>query len=464
MSAQSTRKSKSIERFWDNYLNLLWKKGVKQAVARWYVIRAEQYIQAHHGKKLAEHDGNDIANYLKEIEELGRIQDWQFRQIVDALQQLFLLIEAPWAVNFDWQYWLDSAASLPDSHPTVAPSQPVEDTIDRLANIQGSELAETRKKHKEILKKLLIEIRSRGYSIRTEQAYEGWVCRFLLYVKSSAPETYSNDDICSFLQHLAVRRNVSASTQNQALNALVFFFSHVLKKKVGDLGSFARAKRPRRLPVVLSTGEVARLLQGLAGVQKLMASLLYGAGLRLMECIRLRVHDIDFDYMQITVRDGKGKKDRVVPLPAKLRDDLVSQLTDVRKLHEDDLAKGLGEVYLPEALARKYPAAPKEWGWQYVFPSARISVDPRSNQRRRHHMHENGLQKAIKKAAAQVEIAKAVNCHCLRHSFATHLLESGSDIRTVQELLGHSDVSTTMIYTHVLNRGGQGVQSPLDRL
>ena len=230
------------------------------------------------------------------------------------------------------------------------------------------------------------------------------------------------------------------------------------------MSSFVRAKRPKRLPVVLSQSEVARLLEQMRGKQWLMSSLLYGTGMRLMDCVRLRIQDIDFEYRQILIRDSKGKKDRVVPLPVRLVEDIKTHLVEVRCLHQEDLEKGFGEVYLPDALAIKYPNAVGEWEWQYVFPSTRLSVDPLTGKTRRHHIHENGLQKAIKKAAGQAGLTKKVNCHCLRHSFATHLLEKGYDIRTVQELLGHANVSTTMIYTHVLNRGGMGVRSPLDDL
>ena len=261
-----------------------------------------------------------------------------------------------------------------------------------------------------------------------------------------------------------MRGNVAASTQNQALNALVFLYKQVLGYELGELDGFVRAKRPKRLPVVLDRVEVRGLLDRLDGTQHLMVGLLYGTGMRLMECVRLRVQDLDFSYSQLVVRDGKGQKDRVVPLPQRLVPPLHEHLERVQALHRKDLDQGFGEVFLPDALARKWPNAPKEWGWQYVFPSGRLSVDPRSGKTRRHHLHENGLQKAVKAAAQKAEITKKVNCHCLRHSFATHLLESGYDIRTVQELLGHADVSTTMIYTHVLNRGGQGVLSPLDGL
>lgn len=274
-----------------------------------------------------------------------------------------------------------------------------------------------------------------------------------------------SSEVISFLEYLSVKRHVAASTQNQALNAIVFLYDQVLKKPLGDISTFVRAKRPRRLPVVLSRTEVASLLIGLKDeVFGLMAGLLYGTGMRLMECIRLRVQDIDFDYNTILVRDAKGQKDRVVPLPDKYKTAVRKQLEKAKQIHLKDLQKGQGSVYLPNALEKKYPNANKEWRWQYVFPSGRLSVDPRSGLTRRHHLHENGLQKTIKKAAESAGITKKVNCHALRHSFATHLLEAGYDIRTVQELLGHADVSTTMIYTHVLNKPGSVIVSPVDTL
>lgn len=303
---------------------------------------------------------------------------------------------------------------------------------------------------------MIAEIRRRAYSIRTEQAYEQWVCRFIAFFDHRDPHELGAAEVKSFLEHLAVQGNVAASTQNQALNALVFLYRQVLDQPLGMLDSFVRAKRPRRLPVVLTRGEVRALLAQIEGTQWLMASLLYGTGMRLMECVRLRTQDIDFEYRQIVVRNAKGAKDRVVPLPESLMATLREHLKKVRQLFEEDCRRGFSEVYLPDALAKKYPQAPREWIWQYVFPSGRLSVDPRSGKTRRHHIHENGLQKAVKKAAVAARINKRVNCHALRHSFATHLLEGGYDIRTVQELLGHADVSTTMIYTHVLNKGGQG--------
>jgi integron integrase len=269
-------------------------------------------------------------------------------------------------------------------------------------------------------------------------------------------------EIEQFLNHLAVAKKVAASTQNQALSALVFLYREVLDKEIGWMDNLERAKQPQRLPTVLTETEVRHLLAHLEGRNWLMASLLYGAGLRLMECLRLRVKDIDFEYRQITVRDGKGNKDRITMLPESSAELLKHQLEKSRILHQQDLAAGYGAVYLPYALERKYKNASREWAWQYVFPAAKLSRDPRSGTVRRHHADENSLQRAVKSAVRAARITKPVTCHTLRHSFATHLLQHGYDIRTVQELLGHKDVSTTMIYTHVLNCGGRGVRSPLD--
>lgn len=266
-----------------------------------------------------------------------------------------------------------------------------------------------------------------------------------------------------FLTNLAVRRHVSASTQNQALSALLFLYREVLQQELPWLDGIQRAKRPKRLPVVLSREEVAALLGEMEGVTWLMASLLYGAGLRLMECVRLRVQDVDFVRREITVRRGKGGKDRRTMLPASSIAALQDQMAEARRVHQRDLDAGFGAVWLPDALARKYPGAAREWAWQYVFPASARSVDPRSGATGRHHADETVLQRAVKHAVRRAGITKPATCHTLRHSFATHLIEAGYDIRTVQELLGHKDVSTTQIYTHVLNRGGNGVQSPLDR-
>jgi len=271
-------------------------------------------------------------------------------------------------------------------------------------------------------------------------------------------------EVEAFLSDLAISRNVSASTQNQALAALLFLYKDVLVIDLPWLHGMVKAKRPKRLPTVLTVREVAVVLEGISGTLGLFVRLLYGTGMRLFECQGLRVKDVDFGMSQITVRDGKGGKDRVTMLPLALAEPLRIHLQKVKAVHDKDLSEGYGEVWLPDALAVKYPNAPKEWGWQYVFPAAGFSIDPRSGERRRHHIYERTVQKAIRKSAVAAGIAKHVSPHTLRHSFATHVLESGYDIRTVQELLGHKDVSTTMIYTHVLNRGGRGVMSPLDRI
>jgi integron integrase len=307
-------------------------------------------------------------------------------------------------------------------------------------------------------------IRMRHYSIWTKEAYVSWIKRFILFHGKRHPLEMGVDEITRFLSTLAVHGQVSASTQNQALCALVFLYRHVLGQNFGWLEDVVRAKRPQRLPVVLTRPEVRALLGALDGVHWIMASLLYGAGLRLLECLRLRVKDMDFASHQILLREGKGHKDLRTMLPAAVQAPLAAHLDHVRQRHQYDVAQGFGKVYMPDALHRKYPHASSEWGWQWVFPASQLSLDPRSGEHRRHHVHESVLQRAVKAATRKAGLAKAVNCHTLRHSFATHLLEDGYDIRTIQELLGHRDVKTTMIYTHVLNRGGQGVYSPMDRL
>jgi integron integrase len=305
-------------------------------------------------------------------------------------------------------------------------------------------------------------MRVKHYSIRTEQAYVDWIRRFILFHGKRHPDTMGEQEIAAFLTHLAVNRNVAASTQNQALSALLFLFQQVLDRKLDFIAGVERVRRPPKLPVVLTRNETRSVIAHISGDYRLLAELLYGSGLRLMECVRLRIKDIDFGYNQITVRGGKGLRERVTILPVRLRQPLQSHLARVKQLHERDLARGGGNVYLPSALSRKYPNAQRAWIWQYVFPAAKPSLDPRSGENRRHHIPEKNLQNAVKKAILAADIAKAASCHTFRHSFATHLLESGYDIRTVQELLGHKDVATTMIYTHVLNKPGLGVRSPID--
>jgi len=315
-----------------------------------------------------------------------------------------------------------------------------------------------------LLEQVRNAIRRRHYSRRTEDTYVGWIRRFILFSDRRHPRDLGAPEVTAFLNDLASERDVAAATQNQALSALLFLYKEVLSMPLPWLDGLERAKRPARLPTVLTVEEVERLLAQLHGPRWLMASLLYGAGLRLRECLKLPVKDVDFGYRQILVRNGKGGKDRITMLPASVAAPLQAHLERVRVLHERDVAEGFGDVELPDAIARKYPRAPYEWGWKFVFPSHKRSVDPESGAIRRHHVYENYLIRGVKQAVRAAGLAKHVSCHTLRHSFATHLLEGGYDIRTVQELLGHADVSTTMVYTHVLNKGGRGVSSPLDRI
>ena len=305
--------------------------------------------------------------------------------------------------------------------------------------------------------------RLRHYSPRTEQAYVAWIRRFILYHGKRHPLEMGETEVVRYLSSLATGRNVSASTQNQALAALLFLYQEVLGQQLGWMNELVRARRPTRMPVVLTRAEVEAILGRLRGTPWIMASLMYGSGLRLMECCRLRIKDIDLARKEIMVRAGKGGKDRVTVLPGTVRRPLATHIEKVRQLHDADITRGAGYVDLPGALARKYPGSPREWGWQWLFPATRHYTDPATGQIRRHHLHETVLQRLVKQAVRDSRIGKLATCHTLRHSFATHLLEGGYDIRTIQELLGHTDVSTTMIYTHVLNRGGRGVLSPLDK-
>ncbi len=316
----------------------------------------------------------------------------------------------------------------------------------------------------ELMGQMHAALRARHYGRRTEQAYSLWVRRFIRFHGVRHPTQMGEREINAFLTHLAVDEHVSASTQNQALAALLFLYRHVLGRQVGELGDVVRARKPARLPVVLTRDEVKAVLAHLTGDEWLMASLMYGTGLRLTECLRLRVQDIDFSRGQITVRDGKGGKDRVTMLPQSLKAPLQTHLKTVKRLHEHDLAAGWGRVQLPDALERKYPKAPTDWRWQWAFPQERRWKNGRTGEQGRHYVHETILQRAVKNAVAEAGVVKRASCHTLRHSFATHLLEAGYDIRTIQELLGHKDVRTTMIYTHVLDRGGLGVRSPVDDL
>lgn len=315
-----------------------------------------------------------------------------------------------------------------------------------------------------LLDQVSFALRLGHYSTRTEVAYRGWIRRFILFHGKRHPAEMGETEVRAFLTDLAVVRHVSASTQNQALGALLFLYKHVIRRDLANLGEVPRGRTPERLPVVLSRPEVRAVLNYLAGVPWLVVGLLYGAGLRLSEALELRVKDIDFDRHQIIVRRGKGQKDRMVPLPSMITVRLIAHLALVKKQHEQDLQDGVGSVALPNAIAAKYPNAGTSWHWQFVFPAGRICRDPKWGTPSRFHLHDTAIQREVARAARDAGLTKRVGCHTFRHSFATHLLEDGSDIRTVQELLGHADVSTTMIYTHVLQRGALGVRSPADRL
>lgn len=462
---EANHTSETILKFWSSYIKILQSKGINPDLHRWYIKHLEDYIKYYPDCKLKQHTAKNVHDYLSMLGRSTRLKNWQYCQVVDAIQILFCEhLHCHWASDINWNFLKESASSLSANHPTTARTEGRYSNLPAMSAIKSISLQSVRKSHEDLLLQLITEIRRRNYSIRTETAYENWVCRFIAANDNRSPVELGAADIEQFLSWLAVQRKVAASTQNQALNALVFLYTQVLQKDLPSFADFSRAKRPKRMPVVLTPAEVAKLIQSLSGQPQLMAGILYGAGLRLMECIRLRVGDIDFGYKTITVRSGKGNKDRVVPLPENLISHLHTHLESVKLTFQEDRSKGVAGVYLPDALDRKYPNAGTEWRWQWVFPSGRLSVDPRSAVVRRHHVHENGLQKVIKRAADNLCIDKKVNCHCLRHSFATHLLEANYDIRTVQELLGHSDVSTTMIYTHVMNKPGLTVKSPLESI
>jgi integron integrase len=459
--------TQSESRFWDKFIYKTASYNIKPNVARWYVRHAEHYIRSH-GKRLVEHSAADVDNYLTEKGRNHLVTDWQFRQIVESLKILFTeMVDVSWGERFPWDDWFEKSYTLENNHRTVARDyQPVHIDESRSVNavdVQSSHSEDDEKR--ELIESLIKSIRTRHYAYSTEKTYVDWLQRFLNFHPVGSPSEFSEQHIANYLEYLVMHKRVASSTQAQALNAIVYFYKNVLGKDVSDAIEYARSKKPKRLPVVLSREEVATLFTEMHDhTYLLMANLLYGCGMRLMECIRLRVLDVDFGYRQILIRAAKGKKDRVAPIPEKLLAPLEAHIAQVRELHEQDINKGFGCVYLPDSLARKYPNACREFRWQFVFPSLKLSADPHTGKVRRHHLHQSSLQRYIKRVADSTRINKKINCHTLRHSFATHLLENGYDIRTVQELLGHADVSTTMIYTHVLNRPGVSVVSPLDTL
>lgn len=463
----------SVSRFWDKYIYKTRSYVKNERAARWYVKHVENYIKSHPERKLKTHSAEILSEYLKDKGRNPQLKDWQFKQIIYALKILFKdLLSLPWTDEFPWEDWIDSATRLEPSHPTIARDNnqwflPSKEEFDlkNYKDLSDGLLKQVYEKYPDEINKMVHRLRVRNYAIRTEQTYLNWFLRFVAFHKFQNPADLSGKHISRYLEHLVVNRGVSSSTQKIALNALVFYYCKVLERDIGEIESYTRSKKPRRLPVVLTKEEVKLLLDNIKTPQHwLMISLLYACGLRLMECIRLRILDIDFGYRQIIIRNAKGNKDRVVPLPKNLIEPLHEQIRKIKQQHDDDLKHGFGSVYLPFALSRKLKNADKDFKWQYLFTSTTISKDPRSDQLRRHHYHQTGLQKQIRTAAKLADINKRITSHVMRHSFATHLLENGYDIRTVQELLGHSDVSTTMIYTHVLNTPGITITSPFDLL
>jgi integron integrase len=446
---------------WDRYADLLLRNHVAEKARPWYIRHAKAFLDTMPVEKLSQLTLDDIEGWLRQTSARRKLDAWQFRQMVEAVQLLVVdLAQVPGGKLVDWDWWKLAGEELSQAHPTIAREQSPEELVKGLTGLRFARSS----KEFPLLADLARVLRTRHYSIRTEQSYVDWCRRFLAACDGKIPADLGPADVQRFLTNLAVERNVAASTQNLAFNAVAFLFKEVLRRPLDDI-DFRRAKRPARLPVVLTRQEIAVVLKELDGVYRLMTELMYGTGMRLMECVRLRVLDVDFGNGLIVVRNAKGGKDRVVPLPQRCREPLEQHLLSVKAQHQEDLASGAGAVFLPDALARKAPNAPREWIWQYVFPSSTLSTDPKSGQVRRHHLHESSLQRKVGAAGRAAGIPKSVNTHALRHSFATHLLEAGYDIRTVQELLGHADVSTTMIYTHVMNRPGVlPVNSPVDEL
>jgi integron integrase len=378
-----------------------------------------------------------ISQYLDFLDADENIAEWQVKQAADAV---ILYVEKYLKKSFQQVPSLtnDSGVKPTDQKGSAQWKQ----TLEELKNV----------------------IRLRHFSLSTEKTYLGWVARFKTFLKDRDPHLLDTNEMKNYLTHLALHGRISGSTQNQAFNALLFLYRHILHKEVDDLTSVVRAKRKINLPTVLSRDEVKNLLSNLNGVYLLMGQLMYGCGLRLMECLRLRIKDIDFENGLLMVRSGKGEKDRALMVPGKMREELLKHVSSVKEIHEQDLKMGYGEVSLPDALEKEYPKAPKEWGWQWVFPAEKLSVDPRTGKVMRWHIHPSAIQRAVKDATMKAGLPKRASCHTLRHSFATHLLETGHNIRTIQELLGHKHVNTTMIYTHVIRKKPSEIRSPLDGL
>ena len=460
----------NFERFWAGFGMILVAEGVAPEKTEWFVRWAQRFAKSSRGP-LRDRTDSDVTRFLADMSASGHFKEWQLSQAQHSLKILFEKYLHQ-DVNDVWAG--DDVVTgddlTPDENGAVQGNigKPSRASSRRDRSCQSfldqGDPSQIRELYAEQFAKFRTVLRAGHYSIRTEQSYEQWVVRYLHFINSQEL-VVGTEAVREYLGYLAQVRKVAASTQAQALNSLVFFHGRVLGEELGDFADFTRARRPQRLPVVMSIEEVAALLAQMTGTHRLMASIMYGSGLRLMECVRLRVMDIDFSRRQIIVRAGKGDKDRTTVMPKFLIQKLRSHLQQVQKMFDKDCLKGgYGGTTMGAALSRKYPNASEEWLWQYIFPSSRLVIHSESATLRRHHLHETSIQRAVKDAARKSGVTKRVTCHTLRHSFATHLLEAGYDIRTIQELLGHKDVSTTMIYTHVVQRGGQGVKSPLDKL
>jgi integron integrase len=443
--------------FWAEYARCVVGRGIGGHFGEWCIRRAQQFAYSLNGSRLREVDSGHVDAYLEELGRNDKFEAYQVRQVITALEILFCeMTDCGWTRQYDWVGKRDACEELSAEHPTVARRlEPAE--LVRRRQARGPRVTDPGALR--LLGRLREVTRVKNLSIRTEQTYSQWSERFAQFCGGAFPDDPLK--VAAYLEHLALVERVAPATQAQALNALVFLYRHVMKQELGDLGDFERPKPKRKLPVVLTHEETDALLAIMPGTSGLMARMMYGTGMRLMECVRLRVKDVDWGNGYVMVI-GKGGKSRRVPLPAAYSDELRAHLAERKLRHDKDLASGFGEVFVEQSLLRKMPGIAREWGWQYVFAASRISTDPRSGRHMRHHVSENVPQKAVKRASRKLEMTKRVSCHVLRHSFATHLLAAGYDIRTVQELLGHVDVSTTMIYTHVMNRPGVMARSPAD--
>jgi integron integrase len=445
----------------EGYFEVLAEAGVPGSHQRFFAHWVRQFFAAYPGRPRRELGAPEIREFLMNLKARGELADWQLRQ---AREALILYYEQFRGIPLKRTAAGEVAKHQPaaEARPAAVAVQPIKAplSIPKPKSRSGAGRVNWEKLDAAIRKALRVE----HYAYKTEKAYVRWIWRFIRFHNGRKPSELGAPEIHQYLSHLAINKDVAPSTQNQALNAIKFLYEKVLKGDAGDFSSFSRARKRVVLPVVLSRQEVQQLLRFTEEVEGLVIRLLYGTGMRISEALRLRVQELAFDRNEITVRQAKGRKDRRVPLPTGLKPELRAHLDWRRHLYEEDRKRKMHEVELPDALARKYPKALYEWGWQYVFPADDFSTDPRSGHVRRHHLHEIRIQRAVKRASRQAGLTIRVTPHTLRHSFATHLLEAGQDIRTVQELLGHTDVATTMIYTHVLNKGPMGVVSPYDTL